>query len=228
LTRPLPEAQGVGIYSVPDAARLTGLSARTVRNWINGYSYTAQGSRREIRPVLERQLPILDDQTALGFLDLVEMRVISSLLKHHYSLQAIRVAHRNARELFNFEHPFALKRLKTGHKQGIAGIFTDMDDALVDVQKKQLALSIIAPMLEDLEFEDDVARRWWPLGDDHSVVIDPRKRFGQPVTYRESVPTRVLYDSYKVEKSVDSVADWYDVAPESVLGSIAFEERYAA
>src|SRR4051812_668704 len=86
---------GVGVYSISDAARLTRLSQAQVRHWINGYVYRTDGKVKRKPPVLHRQLPILDDNTALGFLDLVEMRVIAALLDKDFSLQWIRGAHQN-------------------------------------------------------------------------------------------------------------------------------------
>jgi len=77
---------GIGIYSVSDAAKLTGLSQAQVRHWINGYRYKVDGRTRKQDPVLNRQLAKLDDQTALGFLDLIEMRVIEALLEKKIQL----------------------------------------------------------------------------------------------------------------------------------------------
>src|SRR5690242_18921902 len=105
---------GIGVYSVSDASRLTTLSHARIRNWVNGYTSRIGGVARHLKPVMRRQLPILDDQTAIGFLDLVEIRVIAALLKRKFSLQAIRKAHKHAQELFKSEHPFAFKKFRTG------------------------------------------------------------------------------------------------------------------
>ena len=220
---------GVGIYTVPDAARLTGLSQAQVRHWINGYSYKAGAVIRRIPSVINRQLPKLDDETALGFLDLIEMRVIHELLKKSFSLQEIRVVHDRAQQLFQSQHPFAVAQFKTVNKENAKEIFSEVDAALIDVRHKQYAIDrIVGPYLEDLDFEGDLARRWWPLKTDHSVVIDPARRSGQPIVTNEGIATKILYDTYLAERSVEVVADWYEITMESVNGAIAFEQKFAA
>lgn len=224
----------VGIYTVPDAARLTGLSQGQVRNWINGYTYTAGGETKRVDSVIHRQLPKLDDETALGFLDLIEMRVIHELLKKKFSLQAIRVIHSRAQQLFHSQHPFAAKKFRvvgeeTAKKIFAKEVFSDVDDALIDVKNKQYAIdSIVGPHLEDLDFEGELARRWWPLKTNRAVVIDPARRSGQPIVTKEGIATKILYDTYLAENSVEAVADWYEVSMESVNGAIVFERQFAA
>jgi uncharacterized protein (DUF433 family) len=218
---------GIGIYSVPDVARLTRLSQHQVRNWLGGYTYRSGGRQKRQHPVLNRQFSKLDDQAALGFLDLIEMRVIGALLEKNFSLQAVRVVHERAQEVFHSEHPFAAARLRV--EEEAKEIFSAIDEQLIDVKHKQFAIeSFVGPFLDDLDFEDDFARRWWPLREDHSVVIDPARRSGQPIVLKEGVATKILYDSYVAEASVEVVAKWYDVDRESVEGAIAFEQKFAA
>jgi len=42
---------GLGVYSVPEAARLTGVSSRRIRRWLQGYSYSSGGAARASRPL---------------------------------------------------------------------------------------------------------------------------------------------------------------------------------
>ena len=51
---------------------------------------------------------------------------------------------------------------------------------------------VIEPSLKNLEFESDVATRWWPLGRAKGVVVDPKRQFGQPIDDATGVPTSVL------------------------------------
>jgi uncharacterized protein (DUF433 family) len=219
---------GVGIYSVPDAARLTRLSQAQVRHWINGYSYRSEGRTRRIAPVINRQHGKMDDQTALGFLDLIEMRVIAALLEKDFSLQFIRNVHAMAQEVLKSEHPFAVAPLRV--EANAKEIFSKIDDeSLVELREKQFAFDqIVSPCLEDLDFEDELARRWWPLKVDRTVVIDPARRSGQPIVTKEGIATKILFDAYLAESSVAIVADWYEVSSESVQGAITFEQKFAA
>jgi uncharacterized protein (DUF433 family) len=69
--------------------------------------------------------------------------------------------------------------------------------------------------------------RWWPLGRDHRVVLDPERSFGRPIITPESVPTAILARAFQAEGSIDSVARWYEVDPRSVLDAVEFEKKLA-
>ncbi len=51
---------GIGLYTIPEAARLTKVPNRNVRRWLRGYSTQFQGAPRRVPPVL-------DGQAALDF-----------------------------------------------------------------------------------------------------------------------------------------------------------------
>ena len=76
---------GVGIYTVPEAARLTGVSAARIRRWIAGYDYKVGQETHGSNPVWPSQLPVIDDRAALGFLDLMEIRFVDAFRRHGVS-----------------------------------------------------------------------------------------------------------------------------------------------
>jgi uncharacterized protein (DUF433 family) len=88
---------------------------------------------------------------------------------------------------------------------------------------------MIEPFLTDLEFErGDVPARWWPQGKDHYVALDPKRNFGQPSIFERGVPTRVLANSVRANKSVEQVALWFQMSVKAVQEAVAFEQQLAA
>jgi uncharacterized protein (DUF433 family) len=87
---------------------------------------------------------------------------------------------------------------------------------------------VIEPRLRGLDFQDDFATRWWPLGRSRGVVLDPKRQFGHPVDDATAVPTDVLAKAAKAEGSADRAARMFMVPIASVRRAIAFEERAAA
>ena len=85
---------GIGIYGVPEAARLTGVSAPRIRRWVKGYTFRVRGSARRSAPVWQSQLPRLDHQIAVSFLDLIEIRFVNAFLEHGVSWPTIRKVER--------------------------------------------------------------------------------------------------------------------------------------
>ena len=42
----------LGLYSLPEAARLARVPGKTLSNWVHGYTYTVGGSSVRARPVI--------------------------------------------------------------------------------------------------------------------------------------------------------------------------------
>jgi uncharacterized protein (DUF433 family) len=225
-----PQLIGKGIYGVSEATRLTGVPSGCIRRWLNGYRYKTISGHRSAAPVFERELPLVDGELALSFLDLIEVRIVNSLRKQNFSWKLIRLAVHHAREVFKLEHPFATKSFKTDGRR----IFADLrksrgERPLIDLVDNQFAFrSLVEPNLRDLDFDShQKAVRWWPLGARHRVLLDPQRNFGQPVV-PEGVPTFVLWQASRHGESIETVAKWYKVETRAVKDAVEFERKLAA
>ncbi|MEK0336698.1 MAG: helix-turn-helix domain-containing protein [Nitrosopumilus sp.] len=218
---------GHGIYSIPDAARLTGIHPNSIRRWVSGYNYTYHNKSSISPPVISSTFKTLDSQVALAFLDLIEIRFINAFKKHGISLIHIRKAYKNAKNLLSSEHPFATRKFKTDGKVIIAEIASKSDDIiLIELAKNQLLIEkILQPYLFlGLEFaDDDLVFRWWPMGKKQGIVIDPEISFGKPIVFKEGIPTSTLACAYNTEKSFKTVADWYEIHISTVKHAVEFE-----
>jgi uncharacterized protein (DUF433 family)/DNA-binding transcriptional MerR regulator len=222
---------GIGVYSVPEAARLTGVSSSRIRRWLQGYSYTSGGAARSSLPLWQRQLAS-EDSLILSFRDLLEVRFIDAFRRHGVSWKSIRVAAECASEIVHDSYPFSTRRFKTDGRSIFAEILQETgDESLLDLVKSQYEFkSIVEPFLfEGLEFSalgiEPV--RWWPLGRGRRVVVDPERAFGQPIVDPESVPTSVLARAFRAEGSIHAVACWYMVDSKSVEDALEFEGQRA-
>jgi uncharacterized protein (DUF433 family) len=80
-----------------------------------------------------------------------------------------------------------------------------------------------------LEFRGGtILERWWPLGVNRHVVVDPKKNFGQPTISQEGIATQVLAASVRANGSVEEVARWYEISAESVRDAVEYEQTLAA
>lgn len=222
---------GLGVYSVPEAARITHVSAPRIRRWLAGYTFKSGDAVRSSPPLWQRQI-VSDDSVALSFRDLLEVRFVDAFLRHGVRLTVIRTAAEKAAEIIGDSHPFSTKQFKTDGRSIFADIVQKSgEQSLLDLTKSQYAFkSVMEPFLfAGLEFPEFGNRpmRWWPLGQDRRVVIDPERSFGQPIVTPESVPTSVLARAFHVEGSIDAVARWYEVDPRSVRDAVDFEKTLA-
>jgi uncharacterized protein (DUF433 family) len=222
---------GIDLYTVPEASRLTGMPQARLRRWLRGYTHGAGEDRAASAPVWRRQLPDIDGTLGLGFLDLMEARFVDAFRKAEVPWRVIRLCAERARELFGVDHPFSSQRFRTDGRTIFAEVVGESGEAqLLDLAKSKFAFArVIAPRLyAGIEFsEHDMLIRWWPLGRQIPVVIDPARSFGQPIVSTRGIPTAVLADAVAAEGSVAKVARLFRLPPRSVEGALRFERRQA-
>lgn len=223
---------GIGLYTLPEAARLTRVPQQTIRRWLFGYSYRFGGKKISSPPVWEGQVPRINSTLGLGFLDLMELRFLHAFRGHGVSLHAVRLAAKRAGEIFQQDHPFARKRFLTDGRRIFAEIVEAAGETqLLDLVKSQYAFQrVVQPSLyHSLEFSDgDEAVRWYPMWPRRHVVVDPQRSFGRPVTIEGHVPTDRLASAVRIEGSVDRVARLFDLPARAVRAAVAFERDLAA
>lgn len=229
-----PELIGIGLYTAPEAGKLTGVPVARIRRWLLGHAYHRDGERHWSNPLWQPQVPRLGKEVELGFRDLLELRFVDAFTKAGLSLRAIRKALDVAREVTGTDHPFATARFRTDGRSiflRVAGeLAEEAEPVLIDLLKQQYALNrIVEPSLKDLDFDDGgVASRWWPAGRAKPIVLDPAHAFGRPIIADVGVTTRALADAAVAEGTVERVARMYEVSVAAVRDAIAFERRLAA
>lgn len=224
---------GVGIYTVPQASRLTRVSPARIRRWLRGYEFARKEGRGRSAPVWRAQLPKIEDAVALGFLDLMEVRFVDAFLEAGLSLKKIRQAAKLATELVGRDHPFSTQKFRTDGKRIFAEIENVGKDnkTLYDLERNQFGIyEVIVPsLLEGVEFDEEgQAARWRPdRASSPLVLIDPQRQFGQPIV-EAGVQTAVLADAVRAEGSIEVVARWYEIPRAAVEQAVRFEFRRAA
>lgn len=220
-----------GIYTVPEAARLTGVSPWRIRRWLMGYEFRVKRGRHRSPAVWHSQIDPIDHTVALGFLDLLEVRCVDAFISAGVNWKTLCQVHDQAHKLVGHTHPFCTNRFATDGQTIFMEVREQNDEiTLWDMRDLQRVFDrIIRPFLKNVEFDDGrVPRRWWPKGKAHLVALDPRRSFGQPIIFRDGVPTSVLARSVKANLSVEDVARWFEIHPASVREAVAFERALAA
>src|SRR5437867_6565520 len=114
------EDLGVGLYTMPEAARLLRVPVGKLRRWAQGYSLAAS---RHSAPMFRRDYPELAENGILTFQELIELCLVSQFRQAGVSMQTIRTTARWAAELFETNHPFAVRRFHTDGKR----LFAEME-----------------------------------------------------------------------------------------------------
>jgi uncharacterized protein (DUF433 family) len=218
---------GIGLYTLPEVARMLSVPSPKLRRWARGYRY---GQGRFSDPLFEHEFPELTESGVLTFMDLIELSLVVGFLEAGMSMRRIRAAAKRAREQFQTRYPFATRKFHTDGRRIFAE--TDLPDRRGRAYEEypsgqQVFDHITPPFFKKLDYEADMIRAYWPLGKDRPVVLNPARAFGQPIDPRSGVPTRVLYAMHQAGESAEAVADWFEIEPEAVRSAIEYEQELA-
>jgi uncharacterized protein (DUF433 family) len=236
------EILGRGVYGAGEALQLINfrrqyepairpVSRRTITRWLRGYDYNYRGEIRHSDPLWRPDYTNEDDTVELSFRDLIELRFVKAFRDAGLKLPAIRECFMRAVELVNDERPFSTQRFRTDGKTIFLEITHDIREGeLIDLRKRQSVFHrIVAPSLQDLEFDAEMVARWFPLGKSRkTIVVDPARAFGRPIVAAGGVPTEILSEAVEIEGTPERVANLYEVPLVSVRDSIEFQNRLAA
>ena len=227
---------GKGIYTIPEAARLARVSGARMNRWISGYERAGVS----YPPLWESELHFEDDEppSSISFADLMEAKVIAAFYIHGVQIQTVRKAIEIAREFFRLERPFSSEIFQTDGKR----IFLELgdtvsgDEGLLDVVTNQRTFrEIVSPTFKNIDFEESTAVRWWPLGKNNPVVVDPSRSLGRPIDNSTGVPIDSLVDALGIkDNSKPSKQDFqyvsrlFDVEVSNVIAAVEFSKLYAA
>lgn len=225
---------GTGIYSLPDAARLVGADAPTIRRWLYGYGYKKADNDRQYRSSALWTPQYSEDEfgeRVIGFRDLMELRIVREFVARGVPLIVVRHCMEEARRLLG-DYPFTRQRFLTDGETIFHEVIETEDlenePGLLDLRRRQRVFRTIIKdsLYAGIEYDGDLARRWFPEGKQHPVVIDPEVQFGHPTIEQSGVPTAALYAAWLAEgRKRATVAKLYEVDPRHVDAAVRFEEK---
>jgi len=216
---------GRGIYSLPEAARLTGLKPQRVREWFRGRIKTRIGG-----PVFRSDYPSVGGDRAVSFHDLIELYVAGQLRDAGVSLQSLRKVHKRLQSDLDTRHPFCRRELLT--KDGrvfTLGLDDQGRDEMVEALTHQKVFAdILLPFLTRIDYNEATAMaQRWCISD--LVVVDPTICLGKPIVADVGIATAVLSASYEAnDRDAELVADWFGVHAKHVIAAVEFERSMAA
>lgn len=217
------ELTGIGLYTLQQAARLSGAKASEVSRWLFGYKSKYQKS---IPPLWGTLLEGFGSKV-IGFRDLMELRMVAAFVRKGVPLRVIRAALENAREMFGTRYPLTSQRFLTDGET----IYHEAVEAegrdLTDLRRRQIVFPVVVrPSLYDgIEFSTDgKALRWYPV-EDKAVVVDPHLSFGRPSLVGYGVPTEIIALAVKAEKNIKAVAAQFEIPEAEIEAAVRFESQ---
>ena len=209
-------------YTYAEAGRYARTSPANVRRWFRNPSR---------RGAVLSPLP----EAGRSYIQLIEVRFVATMRARGIKLDELRRARAYIRKELQVEHPFAHVRFKkTGINLLLESLadFEGLDDddlVLAPGLGGQLGMrQLLEGVITELDYDHEIAVRWYPRGRQEPIIIDPRMSFGRPTVVGTGIPTTVLYHRYHAGDSKEFLADDFRLSPEQVDAGIAFEEGLKA
>lgn len=213
---------GTGIYTLPDIANILHLPASKVRRWMREYWQLrfSSADQSEFSYGTGKEL-------VTNFLTLIEFFTFYQLRQEGVSAQKIVKAHIALAKTFGTKHPFAKSSILTDGEQvlfnGDAGEIIQADETLQFKIREA-----IEPFCKKVDFnEDHIVKCFYPMGKDHSIVVDPKRQFGQPVIGDTNVLAETVYNLHRGGESVEMLSGLYDLTEDQVNDAINYYHRAA-
>lgn len=217
---------GRGIYTPQEVAYYARVRTDTINRWM-------YGNRRGQR-VLVPEVADGADRIAT-FVDFVQALAVRAIRRdHNVPLQRIRDAVDHARNRYDVRYPFAMP-----HRTFLFGreIVIELDKLslgdepdLVQVsgrQKDQLVLHKVAePYLTDLTFsEEEIATAYLAFEyKNRRVVMDAKKRLGQPIVADTGYSVHAILDAYRSEGSEEAASNVLGIELDDVHLAIRYHD----
>src|ERR1700677_1145649 len=195
---------GIGLYTIPDVANIRNLDSTLVRRWLREYwgnqfrlkgrSFASWGKGRK---------------KTVHFFTLMEFYVFYQLRKLGVSAQNIAKSHEIIAHELDAGFPFANSRILT---DGRKIFYTINGDLIINADKsKQINIkSIIEAFCHKIDFGSDFnALRYWPLGKEKNIVVDPHHQLGQPTVKNTNILAETLYSMYTSGEKIGFISALY-------------------
>jgi uncharacterized protein (DUF433 family)/CRISPR/Cas system CSM-associated protein Csm2 small subunit len=206
---------GEGIFLLRDVAEILNIPTPKVTRWLDEYwtkrfGIEGFGGKRE---------------RGINFHALVEFIVFAKLREHNFSVQRISKIHEELAKEFKTAFPFAFielfvdKQRDKQNKKGANNVWHNEYGSPTKTDgKKQLGLKeILEPTLLKIDFDNNrVAFRYFPLGKEHKIVVDPKFQFGKPIILGTSIKAEIIYDMIIEGVSKKSISNLYNITQEQI------------
>ncbi len=207
---------GEGIYTSKDIATILKIPIRKVSYWISKYV-------REKFPEITGYVYNFEQERGIyvNFKSLLQIYVFSELKVRGHSNKEILKMYSFISERYDTKYPFAKKSIYSVGSE----LMLEEKGELVNANFQISLKEILSEYIHKIEFDmQGNAIRFFPLGKEKSIVVDPQIQFGSPTIKGTRISAAVIYESFKAGDSQELIASVYDISVSDVHDAIEFTQ----
>jgi len=216
------------LYSLPDVAHLLHVHPDTLRYWVRGKTYPAKGGGETTIPPL-----VGDGEGLLSFQDLAELAVVAHLRHLGFRLSALRETAADIEAATRMPRPFLTKLLAGGASELALDVDKGKPISMTYPGQRVLPLPV-DDIFRRIEFDPDrlvvrvrpFSRPEDPLHDPIRIEIDPRRRFGRPITRPNGLDVAAIWDRCQWGETAEELTEDLRAEPEEIEEAIRYQRRY--
>lgn len=216
---------GKGIFTIPDIGKIFGIPTHKVRRWVKDYwDERLSKDNQDLHSWTDGK------SRAVNFLTLIELYTYIQFMAVGVSTKKILRAHEELATLYESKFPFATNEILNSLRADGKNIYFETNGDIISLDgKRQFKLAYILEFISKLDFgSDDLATRFWPMGKENSIVIDPSHRFGQPTIEGTNLLAESLYKMYEGGDSKAFLCYVHGLDESQVDDVISFYQNEAA
>ncbi len=213
---------GEGIFLVKDVAKILRLDYSHVRRWILGY--WDGHFKRDFNYTFGE-----DGNKAINFYSLIEFYIFYKLREQNVSAVEIKKIHERISEELQTPYPFALPLdfYVENRKTKTLTWYGYLENLIKTDGKHQISLNFVKPFLKHVDFDNNLASRYFPLENTKSVVVDPKHQFGQPTISGTNIQTNTVFGLYQAGETKSTICKLYDINLPQVDAAIYYHKLRA-
>lgn len=168
----------------------------------------------------------------VSLLQLIEIVVAAQFRKtERVKFEIVSAAYVNAKKQSGIEYPFAHLRLEAigGHIiERMQGEKPEENIQTLDSPSQWTLPSLILDTVKQIDYERELAARWYPVGRENHIVVDPRVSAGIPTIVERGVTIQAIRKRFKAGHRIDFIAQDLELTPDVVETAIRYGDQVAA
>jgi uncharacterized protein (DUF433 family)/DNA-binding transcriptional MerR regulator len=219
------------LYASSDVAHLLHVHPDTLRYWVRGKTYPVAGGKTKTAEPL-----VGNGSGLLSFQDLAELAVVAHLRHLGFQVAALRHVAEGIKAATASSRPFLdqLHRILTGGATEIAlEVERGAPISMTHPGQRLLPLPVdeVFKRLEVVRGSVVVRVRPFsrpedPLRDPALIEIDPRRRFGRPITRPNGLDVAAIHDRRRWGESIDELMEDLHAGREEIEEALRYHELY--
>lgn len=211
------------LYTVPEAARLVGMSPSTLDTWAHGYERRPAGRHAVLQgPVITSIGKTKGDRRSIPFVGLVEATVVQAFRRTGLSMQRIRRALEVLSDQGELDHALASRQLYSDGANVLYNYARNEGDKqlrlLTIVQSQQRVFhEVISEYLECISFDDVWASELiLPVTERPLLRVVPEIESGDPLFVNGGAPLSAVRTRFVAGEPVKSIARDFGVPADDI------------